>query len=136
MTLEEKKEQVKNFRPIDDTFFEVLADDIGVCQEMLRIILEEEKNIIKDVIEKSSEINIYKKSVHLDALCIAVRRHCCHLISSQLWIPRELMNHLVYSAVLGENFGGYKLLGVKETCWAIRAHSVIRASGCTLYPWK
>ena len=25
MTLEEKKEQVKNFRPIDDTFFEVLA---------------------------------------------------------------------------------------------------------------
>lgn len=24
----------------------------------------------------------------------------------------ELMNHLVYSAVLGENFGGYKLLGV------------------------
>ena len=30
MTLEEKKEQVKNFRPIDDTFFEVLADDIGV----------------------------------------------------------------------------------------------------------
>ncbi len=40
-TLEEKKEQVKNFRPIDDTFFEVLADDIGVCQEMLRIILED-----------------------------------------------------------------------------------------------
>ena len=36
-TLEEKIEQVKNFRPIDDTFFEVLADDIGVCQEMLRI---------------------------------------------------------------------------------------------------
>ena len=31
-TLEEKIEQVKNFRPIDDTFFEVLADDIGVCQ--------------------------------------------------------------------------------------------------------
>ena len=29
-TLEEKIEQVKNFRPIDDTLFEVLADDIGV----------------------------------------------------------------------------------------------------------
>ena len=48
MTLEEKIEQVKNFRPIDDTFFEVLADDIGVCQEMLRIILEDEKLIVKD----------------------------------------------------------------------------------------
>ena len=45
MTLEEKKEQVRNFRPIDDTFFEVLADDVGVCQEMLRIILEDEKLI-------------------------------------------------------------------------------------------
>ena len=54
-TLEEKKEQVKNFRPIDDTFFEVLADDIGVCQEMLRIILEDEKLIVKDVIVQSSE---------------------------------------------------------------------------------
>ena len=48
MTLEEKKGQVKNFRPIDDTFFEVLEDDIGVCQEMLRIILEDEKLIVKD----------------------------------------------------------------------------------------
>ena len=52
MTLEEKIEQVKNFRPIDDTFFEVMADDIGVCQEMLRIILEDEKLIVKDVIVK------------------------------------------------------------------------------------
>ena len=70
MTLEEKKEQVKNFRPIDDTFFEVLADDIGVCQEMLRIILKDEKLIVKDVIVQSSERNLYGRSVRLDALCI------------------------------------------------------------------
>ena len=69
-TLEEKIEQVKNFRPIDDTFFEVLADDIGVCQEMLRIILEDEKLIVKDVIVQSSERNLYGRSVRLDALCI------------------------------------------------------------------
>ena len=53
MTLEEKIEQVKNFRPIDDTFFEVLADDIGVCQKMLRIILEDEKLIVKDVMYRA-----------------------------------------------------------------------------------
>ena len=74
MTLEEKKEQVKNFRPIDDTFFEVLADDIGVCQEMLRIILEDEKLIVKDVIVQSSERNLYGRSVRLDALCILGNR--------------------------------------------------------------
>ena len=68
-TLEEKMEQVKDFRPIDDTFFEVLADDIGVCEEMLQIILSEEKLIVKDVIVQSSKRNLYGRSVRLDALC-------------------------------------------------------------------
>ena len=78
-TLEEKKEQVKNFRPIDDTFFEVLADDIGVCQEMLRIILEDEKLIVKDVIVQSSERNLYGRSVRLDALCILGDERECNV---------------------------------------------------------
>lgn len=71
-TLEEKIEQVKNFRPIDDTFFEVLADDIGVCQEMLRIILEDEKLIVKDVIVQSSretcmgDLSVWMNSVSLE----------------------------------------------------------------------
>ena len=79
MTLEEKIEQVKNFRPIDDTFFEVLADDIGVCQEMLRIILEDEKLIVKDVIVQSSERNLYGRSVRLDALCILGNGKKCNV---------------------------------------------------------
>ena len=79
MTLEEKKEQVKNFRPIDDTFFEVLADDIGVCQEMLRIILKDEKLIVKDVIVQSSERNLYGRSVRLDALCILGDERECNV---------------------------------------------------------
>ena len=78
-TLEEKIEQVKNFRPIDDTFFEVLADDIGVCQEMLRIILEDEKLIVKDVIVQSSERNLYGRSVRLDALCILENGKKCNV---------------------------------------------------------
>ena len=79
MTLEEKIEQVKNFRPIDDTFFEVLADDIGVCQEMLRIILEDEKLIVKDVIVQSSKRNLYGRSVRLDALCILGNGKKCNV---------------------------------------------------------
>ena len=76
---ENKIEQVKNFRPIDDTFFEVLADDIGVCQEMLRIILEDEKLIVKDVIVQSSERNLYGRSVRLDALCILGNGKKCNV---------------------------------------------------------
>ena len=79
MTLEEKIEQVKNFRPIDDTFFEVMADDIGVCQEMLGIILEDEKLIVKDVIVQSSKRNLYGRSVRLDALCILGNGKKCNV---------------------------------------------------------
>ena len=68
-TFEQKKEQVRDFRPIDDTFFEVLADDKGVCQELLQTILEDETLTVEDVIVQSSKRNIYGRSVRLDALC-------------------------------------------------------------------
>lgn len=69
MTTEEKIEQVKDFRPIDDVFFEVLAEDKDVCQEILRIIMDDDQLIVRDVIVQSSERNIYGRSVRLDALC-------------------------------------------------------------------
>lgn len=50
ISLEEKVEKVKDLRPIDDVLFEVLADDIPFCQEMLRILLEDENLVVKDVI--------------------------------------------------------------------------------------
>ncbi|MCQ2550379.1 MAG: PD-(D/E)XK nuclease family transposase [Lachnospiraceae bacterium] len=69
LTLEEKREKIKEFRPIDDIFFEALADDIKVCQEILRVILEDPELIVEDVIVQSSERNLYGRSVRLDALC-------------------------------------------------------------------
>ena len=92
-TLEEKIEQVKNFRPIDDTFFEVLADDIGVCQEMLGIILEDEKLIVKDVIVQSSERNLYGRSVRLDALCILGNGKKCNVAGLSLIHISEPTRH-------------------------------------------
>ena len=59
ISLEEKVEKVKDLRPIDDVFFEVLADDIPFCQEMLRILLEDENLVVKDVIVQSSQRNLY-----------------------------------------------------------------------------
>ena len=50
ISLEDKVEKVKDLRPIDDVFFEVLADDIPFSQEMLRILLEDENLVVKDVI--------------------------------------------------------------------------------------
>lgn len=68
-TLQEKLEKVKDFRPIDDVFFEVLAQNIDVCQEILRVILEDTELIVNSVITQSSERNLYGRSVRLDALC-------------------------------------------------------------------
>lgn len=69
LTLEEKKKKVRDLRPIDDVFFEVLADDTAFCQEILRVILEDGQLSVEDVIVQSSGRNLYGRSVRLDALC-------------------------------------------------------------------
>lgn len=69
MTTEEKLERVKDFRLIDDVFFEVFAQDKAACQEILRVILEDDALTVEDVVVQSSKRNIYGRSVRLDALC-------------------------------------------------------------------
>lgn len=64
-----KKEKVKNLRPIDDVFFEVLAKNTEVDEEILRTILEDPDLIVVDSIVQSSERNLFGRSVRLDALC-------------------------------------------------------------------
>lgn len=70
LTEQQKKEKVKDLRPIDDVFFEVLAQNIPVCQEMLRTIMEDEGLIVTDVVTQLDERNLYGRSVRLDALCV------------------------------------------------------------------
>ncbi len=70
MTEQQKRERVREFRPIDDVFFEVLGQSIPVCQEMLRTIMEDDSLAVTDVVTQSSERNLYGRSVRLDALCV------------------------------------------------------------------
>jgi len=69
LTAQEKLEKVRDFRPIDDVFFEVLARNLKVCQEILRVILEDTLLVVNDVVVQSDERNLYGRSVRLDALC-------------------------------------------------------------------
>ena len=66
LTEDEKKARVAKLRPIDDVFFEVLAQNPKVCQEILRVILEDDKLVVNDVITQNSERNIYGRSVRLE----------------------------------------------------------------------
>lgn len=78
LTLEQKKQRVQDFRPIDDVFFEVL-DDAPFCQELLRTILKDDKLIVNDVIVQSSKRNLYGRSVRLDALCTLGNGEKCNI---------------------------------------------------------
>lgn len=79
LTEEQKREKVRDLRPIDDVFFEVLAQNVSVCQEMLRTILEDEKLVVTNVVTQSDERNIYGRSVRLDALCILGNGTKCNI---------------------------------------------------------
>ena len=79
LTLEQKKRKVQDFRPIDDVFFEVLANDVPFCEELLRTILEDTKLVVNDVIVQSSERNVYGRSVRLDALCTLGNGEKCNI---------------------------------------------------------
>ena len=69
LTEQQKQERIRDLRPIDDVFFEVLARNVSVCQEMLRTILEDYSLVVTSVITQSDERNLYGRSVRLDALC-------------------------------------------------------------------
>lgn len=68
-TEEKKLEDIQKLRPIDDIFFELIAQNKGVCEEILRTILNDKLLIVDDVITQESERNIFGRSVKLDALC-------------------------------------------------------------------
>lgn len=79
LTEDEKKARVAKLRPIDDVFFEALAQNPKVCQEILRVILEDDKLVVNDVITQNSERNIYGRSVRLDALCTLGTGEKCNI---------------------------------------------------------
>lgn len=68
--LEKRKAIVAKLRPIDDAFFEVIMQDREVCQEVLRVILQDDKLTVEDVVPQKSIKNLQGRSVRLDAYCI------------------------------------------------------------------
>ena len=92
------QEKVKDFRPIDDVFFEVLAKNPAVCQEILRVILEDDALTVLQVTTQNSERNLYGRSVRLDALCTLGNGTKCNIdYSDFLVIPINVSRHVFLS---------------------------------------
>lgn len=62
-------EQLQKLRVIDDIMFQMLAESEKVCQEILRVILDDARLIVQKVTPQASIANILGRSVRLDALC-------------------------------------------------------------------
>ena len=73
------REKIARFRPIDDTFFEKIAEDPEVCEELLQVILQEPELKVTEVIPQKSIRNLQGHSVRLDALCIRGDGHFCNV---------------------------------------------------------
>lgn len=61
------REKVKMLNPIDDTFFQVMAEDKRVCQEILRTVLGEPELIVMETKPQRELRNLQGRSVRLDA---------------------------------------------------------------------
>ncbi len=67
---DEMMERIQRLRPIDDAFFQVLADDAAFCQEILRVILQDDKLAVESVSVQRDVKNLVGRSVRVDALCV------------------------------------------------------------------
>jgi predicted transposase/invertase (TIGR01784 family) len=70
LTNEEKIERIKQLRLIDDMFFEVFGHCREAVEELIRVILQDERIVVQDSLVQSSLRNLYGRSVRLDTLCI------------------------------------------------------------------
>ena len=78
-TLEEKIEYVKELRPIDDAFFELLSQDPAVVEEMLRTILGDPGLVVNGVESQETIANVYGRAVRLDCLCTLSNGTSCNI---------------------------------------------------------
>ena len=69
LNLQQYYDEIQALRPMDDVFFEVLIQQTGVCEEMLRILLDCPELIVVDVHAQHSIRQLLRRSVRLDAFC-------------------------------------------------------------------
>jgi predicted transposase/invertase (TIGR01784 family) len=64
------REEAKKLNPIDDLMFRKIAEDKEFCQEILRVILGDDKLIVLESIPQWTGTNLEGRFVILDAKCV------------------------------------------------------------------
>lgn len=63
-------EEARALNPIDDLMFRKMAEDVGFCEEILRVILEDNELKVLETIPQWTGTNLQGRSVILDAKCV------------------------------------------------------------------
>ena len=63
------REEAKKLVPIDDIMFRKMAEDIGFCHEILRVILDDQNLVVLNNTPQYAVTNLQGRSVILDAHC-------------------------------------------------------------------
>ena len=63
-------DEVRALNPIDDLMFRKMAEDIAFCEEILRVILEDNELRVIETIPQWTGTNLQGRSVILDAKCV------------------------------------------------------------------
>jgi predicted transposase/invertase (TIGR01784 family) len=64
------REEAKKLNPIDDLMFRKMAEDKDFCQEILRVILKDDKLVVHEAVPQWAGTNLQGRSVILDAKCV------------------------------------------------------------------
>ncbi|KIR03885.1 hypothetical protein P261_02700 [Lachnospiraceae bacterium TWA4] len=76
---EKQLEVIKKFCLLDDIFFEAFIRDLSACQELLQVLLEDEKLVVNQIIPQNSIKSLIGRSVRLDALCTLGNGKFCNV---------------------------------------------------------
>lgn len=64
------RKEARKLNPIDDLMFRKMAEDKEFCQEILRVILGDDRLIVLEAVPQWIGVNLQGRSVILDARCI------------------------------------------------------------------
>ena len=69
-TRKEFEEYARGLNPIDDLMFSKMAESKEFCEEILRVILEDDKLIVTENIPQCKVENLHGRSIIMDAKCV------------------------------------------------------------------
>lgn len=73
-------EEARALNPIDDLMFRKMAEDVGFCEEILRVILEDNELKVLETIPQWTGTNLQGRSVILDAKCVNLKMFLMYVL--------------------------------------------------------